>query len=134
MSLLTQRINEKIMAMHGITYMRDGQHVKVLQHRIEDDVVTIVTDQGFVEFNLVDTKRELRRFLEVEGGDQETETAVAVFQNGMFGDLKNILMENIKNIKSDKDFIAQASAINESAKNLVEIGKLQIQAMRLMKR
>jgi hypothetical protein len=130
--MLLEKINERLDQMHGKTFMRNAQQATVLQHRVEEDIVTIVTDQGFVEFPIEDIGKELRSFLPMEGTG--VQTGLTVFQDGVFGDLKNTLMANIEILKKDKEFIQQAAAINDSAKNIIEIGKLHVQAMKLLNR
>jgi ATP-dependent Lon protease len=44
--------------------------------------------------------------------------------------LADIIMENIKLVKEDKNYISQATAINEQLKSLIEIGKTEVEIMK----
>ena len=49
------------------------------------------------------------------------------------GELTNILMDNIKKIKEDPGYIAQADAINNNVKSIIDVAKAQIDAFKVMK-
>ena len=48
-------------------------------------------------------------------------------------ELTSILMDNIKRIQSDASYIAQAEAINNNVKSIIEVAKAQIDAFKVMK-
>lgn len=48
-------------------------------------------------------------------------------------ELTSILMDNIKRIQSDAGYIAQAEAINNNVKSIIEVAKAQIDAFKVMK-
>lgn len=48
-------------------------------------------------------------------------------------ELTTILMDNIKRIQSDAGYIAQAEAINNNVKSIIEVAKAQIDAFKVMK-
>lgn len=41
-------------------------------------------------------------------------------------DIANILMENIDKVRSDKNYVAQASAINDTVKQFIELAKTEV--------
>lgn len=49
------------------------------------------------------------------------------------GELTNILMDNIRKIKEDPGYIAQADAINNNVKSIIDVAKAQIDAFKVMK-
>ncbi|GAB3937562.1 hypothetical protein [Larkinella terrae] len=48
------------------------------------------------------------------------------------GELADILMDSIRKVKGNKEYIEQARAINDQAKTLVDIAKVRVEALKVV--
>lgn len=55
-----------------------------------------------------------------------------VVQNN-FEQLQNTLLDTIKRVQENKEYIPQASAINETMKSIIDLEKVKVQTLQLLK-
>lgn len=70
----------------------------------------------------------LNEFQEVKGDMVKIDPVANAITaaNGMAGELKDILMDNIKKVQNDAGYIKQATVINNNVNTLVNLTKLQL--------
>lgn len=114
-------------------FIHNGVNIRInnINHQ-ESDIYEIITDKkAFLaseeelvkDFHPLDEKGEAN--LELYRGIQ--------FNVSTLDDLSTTLMDNIKKVQEDPKHIDQARATNEIAKAVIDIKKVQIEAIRLMK-
>jgi len=124
-------LRDKLAAMVDQTYMYKTRHHKILSFRL-DGKLTIVTDKGWIEFELEKAEKNLKEFLPVEA---EPDTSLVVLpKRSELVDLKATLLENIKKVREDKSYISQANSINQSITTLINMAKVEISCAKLCKR
>lgn len=120
--------------MSGRTYLYNGRECTVQQVvHIEDDLFDVHTDQGTKRVNERDLKKA---FLPVHGTNGSGQTMAlirAMKENMPMTQLSDTLLDTIEKVKADPKYVDQARAINETAKSLIEIGKLQVEIVRTAK-
>ena len=104
---------------------------KVANFRIAGEKLMIATDKKFFEVDIVHGPRTLEMFLPTDP-EPPTIPAVEVKALGSAGEIKEIIMDNIRQLRSNPAYIQQAQAINESVKVLVEVAKTEVQMLDLM--
>jgi hypothetical protein len=122
----------KITDMVGKEFLYNANPVEIIDIKGNDDgTFRVHTDQKV--FNV--TKEELRKdFLPVEEEERQPTSGIELFhKNDGTGDLATILMGNIKKLQDDASFIDQSKAINETAKNIIELKKAQVEAFKAVR-
>lgn len=116
--------------MMGATYLYNAREVKVqrIEH-VEDDLYDVKPETGKTfRVNAATLKKE---FLPVSDRKGESVALVrAMNENLPMKNLGQTLSETLDKLKSDPKYIDQARAINETAKTMIELGKLQVEIVR----
>lgn len=124
-----------IKKMIGKTYAWKNE-----QHKIKN-IVQIAADMCRVTTThkelQVSQDQLMEDFTEVITPEQEQTQLVIIGQATKemesMRSLSDILMDNIKKVQKDSKYIDQAKSINESAKNIIELKKTQLEVVRLLK-
>jgi len=101
---------------------------------MEGDLLKVTTDKKIIRIRESELRKEL---LPIES-EIERHEGIMLYrgvqvESGEMTKLSDALMENIKKVQENKEFIDQARSINESAKAIIELKKAQIQMIKLMK-
>ena len=125
-------IEKTLSGMSGKSYMYNARTYKILNHYTNNDTITIATDKNLINIKLANASAELDNFLPVseEGG---AELVVVGKNRSELTELVSILKSNIELVKNDVKNIPKAKEINNSVKNIIEVAKLEIEAVKLNK-
>lgn len=126
-----QSIESRVRDMVGKSFLVNTITHKISNFRIADEKLLIVTDKRFFEVDLVNAPKTLEMFLETEDEHLPVQT-FEVKALGSAGEIKDIIMENIRKLKGNPEYIPQAQAINESVKVLVDVAKTEVLMLDLM--
>ncbi|WP_143061564.1 hypothetical protein [Dyadobacter sp. SG02] len=126
-----QSIESKTKAMVGNSFLVNATHHKVASFRISEDRLLIATDKKIFEVDTVNALKLIESFLPADN-DPPTIPAVEIKALAGAGEIKDIIMDNIRQLKGNPAFIPQAQAINESVKVLVDVAKTEVQMLDLM--
>lgn len=113
--------------MIGQTYLINGRRHKILKARSNDEKIEIVTDR---EWLTVDEK-EMKNFLPA-APEMEINLQILPKHDNTLSDLRATILQAIEKIKTDKDYIPQAKAINSGIKTIINLGKLELDALKLI--
>lgn len=118
--------------MIGRTYIYDGETYKIKNVvHIMGEKYRVATDNG----ELMVTKEQLicdfRLVTQIASVSRNNQQMMNIELNAMTS-LSDILMQNIKKVQEDPAYIEQAKSINESAKQIIEVKKAQIEMVKLM--
>jgi hypothetical protein len=123
-------LKSKLDSMIGKTYMYRTETQKVISYEFKDSTgkIIIITNKSTIMFSFSDAKEKLTDFLICE---EEKNIDVAIYKpeisSTVMIDVKNILMDNIKKVQDDKEYIPQAIAINKNVKSIIELAKTEIE-------
>jgi hypothetical protein len=97
-----------------------------------DDMYGVVTNKRTFRLPLKAVKEQ---FLPVE---EQAVDKLALYgklttETIPLANLSTTLMETVERVKTDPKYLDQARAINETARTLIELGKTQLEALRLVK-
>jgi len=116
--------------MEGKKFMINGNHERVLHHYSEEEELIVKTDIRTRRL----PKEKIREFLENCFPIDET-LKPAVVETGikpqLFQSLSDTLLENIEKVKSDPAYIPQAQTINNTAKQLIDLARAQVEMVRV---
>ena len=126
------KLQEKLESMKDKTFMRNGRYHTILSWQIKDDLLTVATDNGWLEFAIYKAEKALAEFLPVHANNQKLAITVMP-RNGELQNLKEIILGNIQKVKEDKDYIKQAEAINKSISTLINMAKLELSYIKAIK-
>lgn len=140
---MRQQFKKKLYDMIGGTYEHKGKEVEITDFSVIGDDLIIKTnglsysdsvdnaDKFIDTFKPVKTKKEK---IAEEVKDEETTDLVTFTESqsivqgckDALPDLKDIILQNIENIKKDKGFIPQATAINSSIDTLLNMARFEL--------
>ena len=126
-----QSIENQLKSMVGKSYMVNTVTHKVANFRISDEKLMIATDKKFFEVDLIHANKTIEMFLLTEEEFHPVEVSPIKSLAGT-GEIKDIIMDNIRQLKNNPAFIPQAQAINESVKVLVDVAKTEVQMLEVM--
>lgn len=114
--------------MIGKTYLYGSENHTIKQiRRFEDDLYDVQTDKRTIRVSKSDIRKD---FLPVHTPKEQTLILRQTLhiENRTVGDLAAILMKNIEKVNSvgGEKHIDQAKAINEQAKVLIDLKRLQL--------
>ena len=124
---------KKFAEMIGKTFMYKAVTHKILTVYENTNSISIATDKQLINIMRIDVSKELDQFLPVS---DEPVTAVSVLGSGR-NELKGLvdaLKRNIELVNNDEKNIPKAKAINESIKGIIEVAKLEIEAIKLIRK
>jgi|SRR5690606_5653693 len=124
----------KLYDMVGGTYLykRESITIKGVIASDADQLIRIKTDKQDITISQLHLSDFLSALLPVEADHEEATTALQVQQSGEITNMQNILMDSIKKIQQDKEYVGQAKAINNHINTMLNMVKLQMQ-MQIMK-
>lgn len=127
-----QQMHDHLQAMVGKSYQLNDRVHKILQFKIDPFKVSIATDVDFLEFSAKEAPAEIRKFKPVAG--EVLQALSKLPRSEEVQQLNHVLMDTIEKLRTEggKEYIAQAHAINDVVKNVIELEKTNIQAHILM--
>lgn len=122
---------ERFEKMIGNTYLyRTEQYTVMNIVYVEDDLYDVETDRRTIRMNADLISKE---FLPVQSPTRKKNTAALMKylpDDQSMVNLSAVINENIKKLQTDPKFIEQARAINEQAKTLIDLKKLQLDVIK----
>ncbi|MDB5240077.1 MAG: hypothetical protein JWP57_702 [Spirosoma sp.] len=136
-----QKLEDRIRDMVGKTFLVNAVSHKVLSFRIDDDKLLIVSDKKwFPAMDVQHSGKFLETFLEADEEPGHACPATlpatvlpqpAALQSS--AELKDIMMDNIRKVQADQEYIPQASEIANQVKTLIDLAKTEIAYNRIMR-
>jgi hypothetical protein len=127
---------QKISEMVGRSYMYKKEVYKITGFIPEDQKVRIKTNREDIVLLDDSLHHTLGMFLEVE--EEESERLPATKQQtqmqGTLMELNNILLDNIKRVQDNKEYVQQAGAVNKSVTNITNLIKTQLEFEKLQRK
>jgi hypothetical protein len=125
---------KSFLKMIGHTYLYKGGNYVIQDIEEEErNLFKVTTNTRVIRVNGKDLRKE---FLPVEPRPDKKnalELYNAMQDNLPMKGLGTTLMDTIKKIQEDPKYIDQARAINETAKNLIEMKRVQVELVRTIK-
>jgi len=130
-----QEIENQMQSMIGKVYSYNKVEHRVIRYELSEAKLKITTDVSDVVIFTSDIDEVLPLFKQVESDDTGGSLHL-LSKRTMVGttgvEIKNILLENIRNVNKDKSFVPQAAAVNNSVKQLIDLAKAEIEMFKLM--
>jgi glutamate/tyrosine decarboxylase-like PLP-dependent enzyme len=135
MAKLTLR--DRLDEMTGRFFIVNGNSEKVESWQLlDEDTVSIKTDQDEYQFpfDLAD-ERLKRDFLPVEDGLDTVSKNIPLraCNTETLASLRDIMLENIKKIQADKEYLPQAQEVSKSVGVIVDLAKTEIEYFKAIK-
>jgi hypothetical protein len=129
--------SERLKQMIGNVYEYEGEKTTVLGVEMEDRFAILQTDTGDIKISLADVDTELKEFRLRSNNSLILKNGAAMNMIGQsgntYGSLSDTLLDTIEKIKSSPEYIPQAQAINETVKAIIDLEKVKIQTLNLLK-
>lgn len=117
----------KLERLVGRTFIYKQDHIKIKDFYPipEEKKINVITDKKPILLDDSDVPDFINKLLPV---DEPTTVAVSVVNETQqtITSLKDILLDNIKKVQENKDYIAQANTINNSVNSLLNMVSLQM--------
>lgn len=140
MNLTTKRLTDQLQKMVGNSYRYNGKDLKVIALVKNGVHFELDTDSGRIKIPLTSTADDLRKFVPMESASspekEKPSMALIVTSPGSGGGIEKIkqtVFETIEKIKAEPGYLPQANAINANINTLINLGKLELEAIRLAK-
>lgn len=119
------------------TVIYKQEHIKIKDWFAipEEKAIRIITDGDNFTIAEADINDFCRKCLPIEEEESSTQALQVVNEvNGTITSLKDILMDNIKQVQANKDYIQQANTINNSVNSLLNMVTLQLKVTNAKKK
>lgn len=130
------KASERLKQMVGNVYEYEGRKVTIHDAIVDEKFGILQTDNGDIRLSIDDIDEELSYFvLKKQNELARIPTVIQmVSQSGsMHGQLQDTLLDTIKKIQENKEYIPQAQAINETMKTIIDLEKVKVQTLQLLK-
>lgn len=141
MNLTTKRLADQLQKMVGNSYRYNGKDLKVIALVKNGVHFELDTDSGRIKIPLTSTVDDFRKFVPMESASspekEKPSMALIVTSPGSGGGIEKIkqtVFETIEKIKAEPSYLPQANAINANINTLINLGKLELEAIRLAKK
>jgi len=140
MNLTAKRLSDQLKTMVGKSYNYKGKDLKVIALVKNGVHFELDTDAGRIKIPLTTAAEDLQKFVstEVTGIEEKEKPSMALIvtspgSGGGIEKIKQTVFETIEKIKADSSYLPQAHAINANINTLINLGKLELEAIRLAK-
>lgn len=141
MNLTTKRLADQLQKMVGNSYRYNGKDLKVIALVKNGVHFELDTDSGRIKIPLTSTVDDFRKFVPMESASspekEKPSMALIVTSPGSGGGIEKIkqtVFETIEKIKAEPSYLPQANAITANINTLINLGKLELEAIRLAKK
>ena len=128
---MQDKIAKKLAQMRGNAYIYRGTYYEINDGMMVDGLVILSTNKLMLRFSELEFLQEHSSFLATSKESAEIVVHQNTPLNGMAKTVKDTIMDSIKKIQNDANYIKQAEAINRSVNTLVNIAKLELQAKKM---
>jgi hypothetical protein len=130
MKEIRAKLEQKLEAMKGKTWLVKTFHNRLVNYRIEADTVEIVTDRNFYDWTHARALQELDTWLPCASGTELTNRGdnggeIAIAGVALKG-LIETLNDSIEKVKENPEYVKQATSINCLAKTIINAGTFVI--------
>lgn len=122
--------------MIGNTYEYEGRKMLIYDVKISGNKARLITDKDEVELPLDGLDDYLSDFHFVKSNQLiKSPEIVDMVMSGtnVYSQLQSTLLETIKKVQDDAGYIGQAQAINDTIKQVIDLEKVKIQTIQLLK-
>jgi len=132
------KIETTLESMKGNLFSYNLKEHRILRFKITEERVWIVTDLDDFNIPHSEAKDLLGKFLPIDEKDPFLPSSpikhtalpqTSISENA--AKLSEIIMGNIEKVKEDAGFIPQANAINDQLKSLIELGKAEVESLKV---
>ena len=120
------KLEERLKSMVNKKWLYNTRELKLLSFKIDEDEVQLVTDKEWLAVAITKINAKLEEFLPVEEEEQKPDMSITFFNGNGHQSLRDLVQENITNIKDSGNYIPTARALNEQIKLMIEMAKLEI--------
>lgn len=126
----------RLKMMIGNVYTYEGGRMTVHDVVQDDKFGILKTDTGDIKISLKDIDEELNYFKLLNSNGLVNNPAlmdVVLQSNNVYAQLQSTLLSTIEKIENDKEYIPQAQAVNETMKSIIDLEKVKVQTLQLLK-
>ena len=125
-------LKNKLTGLVGKPLLYHTHEIRLDGFKITTETVELINGEEIISIPKAKAAKEIAALLPVE---KEVTVVLRTLPSAkQMTDLKNLVLENIEQIKTDKAAISRAKAINESINTLLGMAKLELQVIRMQKR
>lgn len=123
---------EKLEEMVGKAYLFNDQVISIEKYEVQGDRVIITTDKKEMEVLNYILPSLLKDFIPIINNQLPALPALPV-DNAAIKNLSDILLDNIRKVQINKDYIQQAEAIVQNVNAVINLEKIKIEYCKLLK-
>lgn len=127
-------IVERLNNMTGRTFNFNEALVKVVSWKMgdmQDETILVTTDSGIIRIPFTEADEKLVQFKPLPTSTAKMGTTMADMpvlsvDRQVLVQLKDMLLDNIEQVKKDKTYIPQADAISKNIGQIIDLAKVEI--------
>lgn len=140
-----QKLNERLKMMVGKPYLVNAVQQTVLSYQLAEPRLTVVTDKKWHTVDLQNAHRLLELFMEVDPTSETEDPSTGLPAAGALSpalpvpttmqigtQLREILLDNIKKVQDNKDYIPQAQEVASQIKTIIDLAKTEVDYLRIV--
>lgn len=124
--------------MPGKKYIYKQVEHQILKYEFDGKLLLITTDKEILQLPSVDFSFHLKEFLPIEEQllpvNFNAVPVLNVASKEVMIELKDVLLDNIKKVQENKDYIPQAQEINNQVKSMIDLAKTEIEFIKTVRK
>lgn len=131
--MLKVKLNQILNDWKNKDFTYRGEAHRILTYQTTDKYLNLATDKHIFTIVLDEVEEFLNEFKQTENTELvEKELPPGI--NPVYNEVSDLIMENIKELKKNPEYLAQAKVINENVLTIVQLGKLKLEGIKIMGR
>lgn len=126
----------RLESMIGKAYEYEGVKVHINDVLLKGSTATLITDSSTIQIRADELDEELIHFKLVSDNALKRNGQVLdmiMNSNSTYDQIQKTLLDSIEKIQQDPAYIPQASAVNATIKNVIDLEKVRISTLSLLK-
>jgi len=123
---------DKLERMVGKSFVYNQDEHKIIKYEFAGGSLIITSDKQDIIFSAVDYRFHLKEFLPIDDKIAATTLQLNVANQSVMTELKDVLLDNIRKVKENKDYIPQAQEINSQVKSMIDLARTEIDFIKIV--
>ena len=132
---LSLKIKRKLEDMTGKSFLFNAREIRINSFQINDDLIIVAADKDIFTWSSDEALDRIREFMPIEKESEiDSKDLMVMPDRKQLTSLKDVIMDNIEQVKKDRTYVQQANAVNKSISTLINVANLELQYIKMFKK
>jgi len=132
---LSLKIKRKLEGMTGKSFLFNAREIRINSFQINDDLIIVAADKDIFTWSSDEALDRIREFMPIEKESEiDSKDLMVMPDRKQLTSLKDVIMDNIEQVKKDRTYVQQANAVNKSISTLINVANLELQYIKMFKK